>query len=114
MKIFSQQLEDFKSYLNTAKSTFKQIKTNKKITYYNIACGFDIETSSFYDNLIVKPENKRAIMYAWKFGIEDASVIGRTCAVAGLLDQIGVQQALKDGRMRTLGVVILKGNHITH
>ena len=78
MKIFSQQLEDFKSYLNTAKSTFKQIKTNKKITYYNIACGFDIETSSFYDNLIVKPENKRAIMYAWKFGIEDASVIGRT------------------------------------
>ena len=78
MKIFSQQLEDFKSYLNTAKSTFKQIKTNKKIIYYNIACGFDIETSSFYDNLIVKPENKRAIMYAWKFGIEDASVIGRT------------------------------------
>ena len=78
MKIFSQQLKDFKDYLNTAKSTFKQIKTNKKITYYNIACGFDIETSSFYDNLIVKPENKRAIMYAWKFGIEDASVIGRT------------------------------------
>ena len=78
MKIFSQQLEDFKSYLNTAKSTFKQIKTNKKIIYYNIACGFDIETSSFYDNLIIKPENKRAIMYAWKFGIEDASVIGRT------------------------------------
>ena len=78
MKIFSQQLNDFKSYLETVKSTFKQIKTNKKITYYNIACGFDIETSSFYDNLIVKPENKRAIMYAWKFGIEDGSVIGRT------------------------------------
>ena len=78
MKIFSQQLNDFKDYLNTVKSTFKQIKTNKKITYYNIACGFDIETSSFYDNLIVKPENKRAIMYAWKFGIEDGSVIGRT------------------------------------
>ena len=78
MKIFSQQLKDFKDYLITVKSTFRQIKTNKKITYYNVACGFDIETSSFYDNLIVRPENKRAIMYAWKFGIEDGSVIGRT------------------------------------
>ena len=78
MKTFNQQLEDFKRYLITEKSNFKLIKTNKKITYYNVACGFDIETSSFYENLIVKPENKRAIMYAWKFGIEDGSVIGRT------------------------------------
>ena len=78
MKTFNQQLEDFKRYLITEKSNFKLIKTNKKITYYNVACGFDIETSSFYEDLIVKPENKRAIMYAWKFGIEDGSVIGRT------------------------------------
>ena len=78
MKTFNQQLEDFERYLITEKSNFKLIKTNKKITYYNVACGFDIETSSFYEDLIVKPENKRAIMYAWKFGIEDGSVIGRT------------------------------------
>ena len=78
MKTFNEQLNDFKKYLITVKSTFKQIKTNKKITYFNIACGFDIETSSFYENFIQKPENKRAIMYAWKFGIEDGSVIGRT------------------------------------
>lgn len=78
MKTFNQQLENFKRYLITEKSNFKLIKTNKKITYYNVACGFDIETSSFYEDLIVKPENKRAIMYAWKFGIEDGAVIGRT------------------------------------
>ena len=78
MKTFSKQLEEFKEYLITVKDTYKKIKTNKKITYYNMACGFDIETSSFYENLIMIPENKRAIMYAWKFGIEDKSVIGRT------------------------------------
>lgn len=78
MKTFSKQLEEFKEYLITVKDTYKKIKTNKKITYYNMACGFDIETSSFYEDLIMKPENKRAIMYAWKFGIEDKSVIGRT------------------------------------
>ena len=78
MKPFEEQLKSFKEYLITVKSTFKQIKTNKKIIYYNMACGFDIETSSFYENFIQKPENKRAIMYAWKFGIEDGSVIGRT------------------------------------
>ena len=78
MKTFNEQLNDFKNYLITVKSTFKQIKTNKKVIYYNIACGFDIETSSFYENFIQKPENKRAIMYAWKFGIEDGAVIGRT------------------------------------
>ena len=78
MTSFNQQLNEFKSYLITAKEQYRKIKTNKKIIYYNMACGFDIETSSFYDNAIIKPENKRALMYAWKFGIEDKSVIGRT------------------------------------
>ncbi|MBO7716233.1 MAG: hypothetical protein J6S85_21895 [Methanobrevibacter sp.] len=40
--------------------------------------SFDIETSSFYDNLIIKPENKRGLMYAWVFCIEDYPIIGRT------------------------------------
>ena len=78
MKSFEKQLIDFKNYLITVKNSFKQIKTNKKIIYYNVASGFDIETSSFYENFIQRPENKRAIMYAWKFGIEDGAVIGRT------------------------------------
>ena len=78
MKPFEEQFNDFKNYLITEKSNFKQIKTNKKIIYYNVACGFDIETSSFYEDFIQKPENKRAIMYAWKFAIEDGAIKGRT------------------------------------
>ena len=40
------------------------IKDNKKITFYNIPAGFDIETSSFY-----RYDTKQAIMYEWTFGI---------------------------------------------
>lgn len=75
---FNESFNNFRLQLISLKDTFKQIKNNKKITYYNIACGFDIETSSFYENFVVKPENKRSIMYAWKFGIEDLSIKGRT------------------------------------
>ena len=75
---FPKHLQEFRLSLISLKSTFKQIKTNKKITYYNIPCGFDIETSSFYENFIQKPENKRSLMYAWKFGISNLSIKGRT------------------------------------
>ena len=50
-----------------------EIKTSKKIVYYNVPCAFDIETTSFYDD-----GEKRAIMYEWTFGIDDYIVIGRT------------------------------------
>lgn len=46
---------------------------NKKVTYYNIPCAFDIETTSFYD-----AGEKRAIMYEWTLGIADYVVVGRT------------------------------------
>ena len=75
---FSNRLPSFKNHLKSVKEKTKIIKTNKKIRYYNIAMSFDIETSSFYDNLIVRPENKRGLMYAWVFGIEDYTIIGRT------------------------------------
>ena len=78
MTTFNNDLERFKTLLSSSLPSFKQIKTNKKTIYYNVACGFDIETSSFYENFIQRPENKRAIMYAWKFAIEDISIIGRT------------------------------------
>ena len=56
---------------------FKEIKTNKKITYLNIESAFDIEVSSFYENSW-NEEDKRACMYAWIFGIGGKCIIGRT------------------------------------
>lgn len=41
-------------------------KTKKVVKYYNVACGFDIETTSTYVN-----GEKFAFMYIWTFGIGD-------------------------------------------
>ena len=70
--------KEFINDLNALKKEIKIIKTNKKEELYNVASCFDIEASSFYDNFIIKPENKRAIMYAWVFGIKEYCYIGRT------------------------------------
>lgn len=55
----------------------KIIKTNKKQEFFNVPSGFDIETSSFYENGIKSPENARAIMYHWQFGIGPYVTHGR-------------------------------------
>lgn len=62
---------EFLDYLNSTK--FPTVTTNKRETFYNIPCSFDIETSSFYDG-----DEKRAIMYEWTFGICDQVTYGRT------------------------------------
>lgn len=51
------------------------VKTNKGITYYNLACGFDIETTSTYVN-----DEKAAFMYIWQLGIGHGNGVmyGRT------------------------------------
>lgn len=54
------------------------IKDNKKTSWYNVPASFDIETSSFYQDNYRAPENKRAIMYIWMFGIGDVVTYGRT------------------------------------
>lgn len=55
-----------------------QVTTNKRIKMYNVPASFDIEVSSFYQDDIIEPENKRAIMYIWMFGIGDLVTYGRT------------------------------------
>lgn len=49
------------------------VKDNKKVEYYNVPAGFDIETSSFYQD-----GEKRSIMYIWQFGIYNYVTTGRT------------------------------------
>ena len=53
--------------------TVQFIKSEKKIIYANIEAGFDIETTSFFEN-----EEPRAVMYAWVFGVGDVLYMGRT------------------------------------
>lgn len=54
------------------KEDCKFIKTNKKIEYLNLPLSFDIETTSFYEG-----DEKRAIMYAFCFGINGKIIRGR-------------------------------------
>ena len=53
---------------------FKYIKSNKKISYLNVAMAFDIESTSFYD----EEGNKAACMYAFTLNINGKHIEGRT------------------------------------
>ena len=55
---------EFISALISNLGQLKLIKDNKEQMFYNVAAGFDIETSSFYDHGL-----KTAIMYEWTFGL---------------------------------------------
>lgn len=55
------------------------VTNNKKISYYNVPAGFDIEVTSFYEGQ-KESENKRAVMYIWQFGIFNYVTTGRTWA----------------------------------
>jgi hypothetical protein len=94
--IFSSNKSKIEEVLQSIKSKAKISKKGKKY-YYNFACGFDTETSSFYQNLKtgktslsldnvnkneIKDYVKRGIVYEWTFGIYSNGdiliVIGRT------------------------------------
>lgn len=51
-------------YNNLPYLNIPTIKTNKKITYINLPCGFDIETTS-----VKQGDNKIAFMYVWQLGL---------------------------------------------
>lgn len=52
-----------------------------KITYFNIPCSFDIETSSWTD----ERGNHYACMYIWQFGLNGSVIYGRTWDEFGML-----------------------------
>lgn len=66
---------------------FKYVKNNKKIEYLNVACAFDIESTSFYN----EAGEKSACMYAFVLGMNGKIITGRTWDEA--LDYI---QAISD------------------
>ena len=51
----------------------KVVGRGKQPRYYDYACSFDIETTSFYEG-----REKRAIMYAWQMAFEETVIVGRT------------------------------------
>lgn len=67
---------EFLDILKTAE--FEKVKTNKKVSYYNIPCSFDIESSSFYKPNQLGEDEKVAIMYEWTFAIYGYVTVGRT------------------------------------
>lgn len=69
--------EFFEEAMNNAPS---QLEVKKgRVTYYNIPCSFDIETSSFttYEEEHGQ-EVKCACMYIWQFGLNGSVIYGRT------------------------------------
>lgn len=60
---------DLDNIFNSAKI----IRTNKQVRYYNLACSFDIESTSY-----MQDDKKTAFMYIWMFQVENLAVYGRT------------------------------------
>lgn len=73
-------------FINHTFDTHFDIVKTKKGSFYNVACAFDIETSSFYvsDNKQYTNDNhpanaiKQACLYVWQFAINDDVLIMRT------------------------------------
>ena len=80
------------------------VRDNKRVEYYNVPAGFDIEVSSFYQGE-KKPENKRGIMYIWQFGIFNLVTTGRTWKEFEILISM-VQKILSLNENRRLVVYV--------
>lgn len=65
---------EYKDFLRIALNEIDTVKKGK-ITYINIPCSFDIETTSFFR---LNGKEKVAIMYEWTLGINGLCLIGRT------------------------------------
>ena len=70
--------ERFIKEVSAMASKLPTIKSYRSVVYYNIPAAFDIEVTSFYQNGVKKPEDKRAVMYHWQFGLCSLVTTGRT------------------------------------
>ena len=57
----------------------------KNLSYYNVICAFDIETTNYttdpivqFENLVIDTDVKTSIMYCWQFAIDGKVIFGRT------------------------------------
>ena len=83
------------NYLSTI-PTLPTIKNNKKVEFYNIECGFDIETTS-----LKVADDKRAFMYVWQFGIgyQNRVFYGRTwLEFVDLMEQLSEHLQLDENK----------------
>lgn len=90
-----EKLIQYINYLIVSRGTIKVTRTNKKGSYYELVCSFDIETTSTY----TQEKEKVAFMYEWTFGIEDYICYGRNWE--SFLELVSIlQKKLKLGSKR--------------
>lgn len=65
--------EDIAAVIARSIDRRKVVGRGRQPRYYDYACAFDIETTSFYEG-----REKRAIMYVWQMAFEESVIIGRT------------------------------------
>ncbi len=94
------------------------IKKGKQKEYANVACVFDIEASSFYQDSngnvkkVIDKDNdkdfeKRAIMYAWVFGINGKCIRGRTWEeFKEVLEKVKIFYHLSDKDMKYMIIYV--------
>lgn len=85
----------YNSQLNLLKDVeYSTIKTNKGVTYINLPCGYDIETTS-----MIYQDKKTAFMYVWAVGLGHGTPIiyGRTWGeFKDLLERISSELELSE------------------
>lgn len=92
---------EIRNVLEEVKDQLEIVPGGKNKKYYNIACGFDIETTSFRDY----KGQKCACMYEWTFGIGGAVIVGRRwCEFEDMLAEIVDALGLGPGLRLVVGV----------
>lgn len=79
--------------MNDVKTVTKRRRKKPSVHYYNCACSFDIETSSFINS----HNEKTAIMYEWTLGLNGLCMIGRTWnefvnAIDTIVEMLGLDE----------------------